>query len=106
MAVDEHVYDEVDNEADLQRNYAAIRNEIAQATTREELTKLPPRGVPDHAHLLPGLAEEVWRGGREIAPGSSIRVHRNGTRSQRTRSRDRHRGQLRRNLGWRMKRGT
>ena len=40
MAVDEHVYGEVASEADLRRNYAAIRRDIAGAATREELTKL------------------------------------------------------------------
>ena len=40
MTDDEHVYGEVDNEDDLRRIFAAIRRDVAQATTREELTKL------------------------------------------------------------------
>jgi hypothetical protein len=40
MADNEHVYGEVDSETDLKGIFAAIRRDVAQATTREELTKL------------------------------------------------------------------
>jgi type II secretory pathway component PulJ len=40
MADDEHVYGEVDNEDDLRQIFAAIRRDVTQATTREELTRL------------------------------------------------------------------
>ena len=40
MADEEHVYGEVDNEDDLRRIFAAIRRDVAQAPTRDELTKL------------------------------------------------------------------
>ena len=40
MADDEHVYGAVDNASDLRKIFAAIRDDVAQAKTREELTKL------------------------------------------------------------------
>jgi DNA primase large subunit len=40
MAGDEHVYGEVDNEEDLRKIFAAIRRDVTQAATRDELTKL------------------------------------------------------------------
>jgi hypothetical protein len=40
MTDEEHVYGEVDNEADLRRIFAEIRRDVAQAANREELTKL------------------------------------------------------------------
>jgi len=40
MPNEEHVYGEVDNEADLRRIFAEIRRDVAQVTSREELTKL------------------------------------------------------------------
>jgi type II secretory pathway component PulJ len=57
MAVDEHVYGEVDNEADLQRIYAAMRRDIAHAATREELTKLYRRAE----YLITLTYSPAWR---------------------------------------------
>lgn len=39
IADDEHIYGEVDKESDLRQIFAEIRREVAQATTREALTK-------------------------------------------------------------------
>ena len=37
---DEHVYGEVENESDLRRIFAAIREDVSRTTTREDLTRL------------------------------------------------------------------
>jgi len=56
MADNEHVYGEVDNETDLRGIFAAIRRDVAQAMTREELTKLYRRAE----YLITLMYSPAW----------------------------------------------
>jgi hypothetical protein len=57
MSDEEHVYGEVDNEADLRKIYEEICSDIARANTREELTKLYRRA----GYLITLTYSPAWR---------------------------------------------